>query len=211
MPEVEKERLLYGNWKIKPAAGMYFKRSQVGNYVSIIPSDVTQWVRCWDLAATDGRENASAAYTAGVLMGKRKDGRYIVADVINKQLSAGDARTIIKHTAQIDREKYKNVRIRLPQDPGQAGKSQAESFIKLLSGYNVAAVKETGSKETRAEPMAAQWQAGNFDIVIAPWNEVYLEQLENFPEGRLKDMVDASANAFTEIELRSSFNIRALV
>ena len=211
LPEVEKERLLYGNWKIKPAAGTYFKRSQVGNFISIIPSDIVQWVRCWDLAATDGKENASAAYTAGVLMGKRKDGRYIVADVINKQVSAGDARAIIKQTAQLDRERFKNVRIRLPQDPGQAGKSQAESFIKLLSGFNVAAVKETGSKETRAEPMAAQWQAGNFDIVIAPWNDSYIEQLENFPEGRWKDMVDASANAFTEIELRGSFNVRALI
>ena len=32
------------------------------------------------------------------------------------------------------------------------------------------------------------------------WNEPYLLQLENFPDGKFKDMVDASANAFLEIE-----------
>lgn len=30
LPLVERERLLYGNWKIKPAAGLFFKRSQIG-------------------------------------------------------------------------------------------------------------------------------------------------------------------------------------
>ena len=58
--------------------------------------------------------------------------------------------------------------------------------------------------------MAAQWQAGNFDIVAGPWNEEYLLQLENFPEGKFKDMVDASANGFAEIEIRSAFNLAAL-
>lgn len=208
---VERERLLHGNWKIKPSAGLFFKRTQVGNILEVIPRDVVMWVRCWDLAATEKEENGDAAYTAGVLMGKRRDGRYIVADVINRQLAASEVRQLIRLTAQQDRADYKRVRIRLPQDPGQAGKEQAQSYIKLLAGFDVTAVPETGSKESRAEPMAAQWQAGNFDILRAPWNEMYFEQLENFPEGRFKDMVDASANGFTELELRSQFNINNLL
>ena len=211
MTEVERERLLKGNWKIKPAAGLFFKRTQVGNYLQVIPDDVTTWVRCWDLAATAKEENGDAAYTAGVLMGKRKDGRYVVADVVNKQLNASDVRALIRHTAQMDRAKFKRVRIRIPQDPGQAGKEQAQSYIKLLSGFDVTAVPESGSKESRAEPMAAQWQAGNFDVVIADWNDPFLYQLENFPEGKFKDMVDAAANGFTEIELKTRFNIGNLL
>lgn len=210
LPEVEKERLLHGNWKIKPAAGMYFKRTQVGDFINVIPNDVVTWVRCWDLAATEKSENGDAAYTAGVLIGKRKNGRYVVADVINRQMSASDVRSIIKQIAQLDRERYKRVKIRIPQDPGQAGKEQAQSYIKMLAGFNVVAVKETGSKESRAEPMAAQWQAGNFDIVIADWNEAYLSQLENFPDGKWKDMVDASANGFAEIENIGMFTLKYL-
>lgn len=162
------------------------------------------------MAATEQSENGDPAYTAGVLIGKRKNGRYVIADVINRQMSASDVRKTIKLTAQTDRATYKRVRIRLPKDPGQAGKEQAESYIKFLSGFDVTAVAETGSKEARAEPMAAQWQAGNFDIVAGPWNEEYLLQLENFPEGKFKDMVDASANGFTEIEIRSAFSLAAL-
>ena len=208
---IERERLLFGNWKIKAGAGLFFKRTQLGDILKAVPQDVAQWVRCWDLAATEKDDKGNPAYTAGVLMGKRKNGRYVVADVINRQMSASDVRKLIKLTAQSDRAAYKRVRIRLPKDPGQAGKEQAESYIKFLSGFDVTAVAETGSKESRAEPMAAQWQAGNFDIVYGPWNEEYLNQLENFPEGQFKDMVDASSNGFTEIELRTQFNLSSMI
>lgn len=210
MSLIERERLLHGNWKIKAAAGLFFKRADVGDILDILPADVIQWVRCWDLAATSEDENGEAAYTAGVLIGKRKNGRYIVADVINKQMSASEVRQTIKHTAQADRAKYKRVRIRLPQDPGQAGKEQAQSYIKFLSGFNVTTVAETGSKESRAEPMAAQWQAGNFDLMYGDWNDAFLFQLENFPDSKFKDMVDAAANGFAEIESQTAFNISNL-
>lgn len=210
LSQVERERLLYGNWKIKAAAGMYFKREQLAGILDSVPKDVVRWVRCWDLAATEKDDNDEAAFTAGVLMGKRKDGTYIIADVINKQMSASNVRSTVKLTAQMDRATYKRVRIRLPKDPGQAGKEQAESYIKFLSGFDVTAVAESGSKESRAEPMAAQWQAGNFYLVAGDWNEMFLLQLENFPTSKFKDMVDAAANGFAELEIQSAFNVRNL-
>ena len=211
LPTVEREQLLNGNWKIKPAAGLYFKTSQVGDFLTVIPNDVIQWVRCWDLAATENDGKGEPAYTAGVLLGKRKNGRYIIADVINKQMSASDVRNTIRLTAQRDREKYKRVRIRIPQDPGQAGKDQAQSYVRLLSGFDIVTVPETGSKESRAEPLAAQWQGGNVDVLQADWTDEYLQQMENFPEWKFKDMVDASANGFTELEHKTQFNLSSLV
>ena len=207
---IERERLLNGNWKIKAAAGLFFKRTQLGDILDKVPNDVIRWVRCWDLAATEKTEDGDPAYTSGVLIGKRKNGRYVIADVINRQMSASDVRKTIKLTAQADRAAYKRVRIRLPKDPGQAGKEQAESYIKYLAGFDVKTVAETGSKEARAEPMAAQWQAGNFDILYGDWNEAFLTQLENFPDGKFKDMVDAAANGFAEIEA-SSFDVSSLI
>lgn len=47
---VERERLLYGNWKIKAAAGLMFKRTKV-NMLEVLPADVILWARGWDLAA----------------------------------------------------------------------------------------------------------------------------------------------------------------
>ncbi len=209
MPTVERERLLNGNWKIKPAAGLFFKRTQIGSILQTVPVDVDRWVRAWDLAATSEDEGGDPAYTAGVLMGKRKNGRYVVANVINLRLTAADVRATIKHTAEQDRALYKRVRVRLPQDPGQAGKEQAQSYIKLLSGFDVCAKPESGSKEARAEPVAAQWQAGNFDVVAGEWNEAYFSQLESFPMSKFKDMVDATSSAFSELE--NIFDIKSLI
>lgn len=196
---VERERLLYGNWKIKPAAGLFFRRSQV-TMVDTIPNDVIRWCRAWDLAATTQDENGNAAFSSGVLIGKRKCGRYIVADVINIREKAAEIRKAVRNTAIADKAAYKRVRIRLPQDPGQAGKDQAETYIKYLAGFDVSAQSVTGSKIVRAEPMAAQWQAGNFDVLIAPWNDSYFSQLESFPESQFKDMVDAGSDSFAELE-----------
>lgn len=205
LPLVERERLLHGNWKIKASAGLMFKRTQV-NMLEEIPNDVILWCRGWDLAATAEDEDGNPAYTAGVLVGKRQNGRYIVADVINRRLSASDVRKLILMTAQTDRAAYGRVIQRLPQDPGQAGKEQAQSYMKLLSGFIVKIMPESGDKVTRAEPFSAMWQGtetmeqGFVDVLIAPWNGEFFNQYESFPQSDFKDMVDAGANAFNQIE-----------
>ena len=142
----------------------------------------------------------SSAYTAGVLLGKRKNGRVFIVDVINVRENGADVRQLILNTARSDTALYGRVIIRLPQDPGQAGKDQAQSFVRMLGGYTVAVALETGDKVTRAEPFSSQWLAGNIDVREAEWNDDYFRQLENFPVGKLKDMVDASANAYLELE-----------
>ena len=202
---VDRERLLNGNWKIRPAAGLMFKRTKV-NLLQDLPTDVVFWARGWDLAATSEDEDGEPAYTAGVLIGKRKNGRYVVADVINRRSSSAEVRELIKMTCGADRAKYGRVITRRPQDPGQAGKGQAQSFLNFLSGFPVKILSESGDKVTRAEPFSAQWlglegmDKGNVDVLAAPWNEMYFNQLESFPQSKFKDMVDASSSAFHEIE-----------
>lgn len=214
LSQVERERLLRGNWKIKAARGLYFPRTRC-NLVDEIPDDVVQWVRAWDLAATEDKKNTrpedGPAFTAGVLIGKRKNGRYIIADVINRRMNSANVRETVLNTAKMDKARFgRKVRIRMNQDPGQAGKEQAENYLKLLSGFSVHITPETGSKETRAEPFSAQWigpegsDKGFVDVLIAPWTEVYLGQLEAFPESKFKDMVDASGTGFLEISSKKS-------
>ena len=197
---VERERLLYGNWKIKAAKGLFFPRATLPELLPDVPNDVTRWVRAWDLAATDTDEGGDPAYTASVLLGKRKDGSYVIADATNHRIKAEKVRTMVKQCAVADKAKYKRVRTRLSQDPGQAGKEQAQSYIKMLAGFNVVTVKESGDKQSRAEPFAAQWQAGNVYVVAGPWTETLLGQYESFPESKFKDLVDAGSNAFNELE-----------
>lgn len=201
MTEVDMERLLRGNWKIKASAGKYFKRSQIGpsRMLSEIPADVVYWCRAWDIAATDETEDGDPDFTSGVLIGRRRDGSFIVAHVINQLVKAGDVENLILLTAIADRARFGSIyHVHIPQDPGAAGKIVAHNYVKKLAGFNVKSDPVSGSKELRATPFAAQWQNGNIYVLIAEWNEMYFNQLESFPASGHDDMVDASADAFNE-------------
>ena len=196
---VEKERLLKGNWKIRPSAGLYFKRENV-RIVQTIPGRLISVCRSWDLAATEiTAENKNPDRTAGVLMGRLKSGEFIVLDVIRRAANAADVRRMIVQTAKADRADYGLHTITLPQDPGQAGKDQAATYVKALAGHKVRTAPVTGSKIVRAVPFSAQWQGGNVLLLAGDWNKEYLQELECFPDALHDDMVDASSDAFKQV------------
>jgi predicted phage terminase large subunit-like protein len=91
--------------------------------------------------------------------------------------------------------------IRLPQDPGQAGKAQAQTLVSKLAGYDVKATPVTGSKAVRATPAAAQAEAGNVKLVAGPWNEAFIEEVCGFPAATHDDQVDAFADALNALAL----------
>ena len=200
LPTVEREQLLNGNWKIRAAAGLYFPRWQT-NIVSEIPGRIISFCRAWDLAATIPTiNNPSPDATAGILMGRLADGRTIVLDVQHGCLCAADVRGLTKYTAMQDKLKYGYVPIRLPQDPGQAGKEQAASYIEWLKDYYVTTGTVSGSKIVRAEPFAAAWQQNKILLMAAPWNEKYITELDGFPQAAHDDLVDASSDSFSGLQ-----------
>jgi predicted phage terminase large subunit-like protein len=173
-----------------PRQGGLFKRHWFdGKIIGAAPAG-TVWVRHWDLAAT---KKITAAHTAGVKLGRTPDGRYVVGHVITTQDEGLAVSKLIRATAELDGPM---VEVSLPQDPGQAGKVQAQNFVALLAGYIVHAEPETGDKETRAKPFSVQCEAGNVYLVEAEWNEPYVDELAGFPTGKFKDRVDASSGAF---------------
>lgn len=194
---VEQERLLRGNWKIRPQAGSYFPSTKVG-IIPAVPTDVSIWIRRWDLAATEPSEaNPSPDSSASVLMGKRANGKIVVADAINVKIDAGRVRETVLNVASQDRSIYRRVYTVIPQDPGQAGKEQVQSYATLLHGHRMETVRETGPKVTRAEPFSAQWQAGNVELVEGSWNRNYMREMEAFPSTDAHDdYVDASSGAY---------------
>ena len=196
---VEKERLQRGNWKIRPAAGLYFKAEQT-RIVKTIPDEVVAIARAWDLAATEiSFSNKNPDRTAGVLMARMKNGQYIILDVKRIAANAANVRAIVKNTAATDKAEYNCRKIFLDQDPGQAGKEQAQSYIRELAGYSVKAKPVSGDKVTRAEPLAAQWQQGNVLLLEGNWNETFLDEMISFPDALHDDQVDAASNAFSAV------------
>jgi predicted phage terminase large subunit-like protein len=181
-----------------PREGAMFKRAWF-NVVRAIPHG-TKFVRGWDFAGTPG----GGDWSVGVKIGRTLEGRFLVANVNRDQVSPHGLEKMLKATATQDGYL---VHISMPQDPGQAGLAQVNYYIKQLAGYMAEATPETGDKETRAEPFAAQAEAGNVDILEGDWNELYLDELCTFPASKYKDQVDASSRAFNKLSMGTSLDV----
>lgn len=157
--------------------------------------EIESAVRYWDKAGTE----AGGAYTAGVLMFKLKNGIFYIADVKHGQWSSLERERVILETAHNDRADWGRVKTWTEQEPGSGGKESAERTIAMLAGFPAEADKVTGSKEVRAEPYAAQQQAGNVMVFKAPWTQGFVDEHELFPNGKYKDRVDSAAGAFMKL------------
>lgn len=161
-------------------------------------------VRAWDLAGTQKKAGNNPDWTAGVRMMRASDGLFYVEGVRRLQGSPGEVVNLITGCAATDPQPST---VRIPQDPGQAGKYQAENLIKALAGYNVKALPVTGDKETRARPAAVQVEAGNLRVLKTgdpdadAWIEPFLNEVCSFPSGSHDDQVDALADAFNELAI----------
>ncbi|WP_242923325.1 phage terminase large subunit [Caulobacter sp. CCUG 60055] len=191
LPLVERERLLGGNWKIKPAAGLLFRRGWCP-MVEAAPAGL-HVVRGWDLAGTPKMETNDPDWTAGTKIGRSSEGRYFVLDHVRARETPAKVESLIRNTAVQDGA---GVEISLPQDPGQAGKAQGQALIRLLEGFTARATVESGDKQTRFGPFSAQAEAGNVFVLRGGWNEAWFEALEAFPDGRHDDDADSTSRAF---------------
>jgi predicted phage terminase large subunit-like protein len=188
---VERMRLLEGNWKIKPSAGLYFRREWV-TVVETIPEG-TRFVRGYDLAATEKTASNDPDFTCSTKIGRTPEGRFIVVHHSRAQESPSKVERKLLTTATAD---GREVRIHIPQDPGSAGKTQVEHLAQLLAGFDVRFAPASGDKIVRFGPFSAQAEAGNVAVLRASWNDVWFTQLENFPEGKHDDDADSTSEAF---------------
>lgn len=174
--------------------GNLFKRHWFPT-VDAVPA-LGQRVRWWDKAASDGKGD----WTVGVLMARGPDGLFYVQDVVRGQWSSGERNAVMLQVTQDDARTYANrVQTWVEQEPGSGGKESAEASVKLLAGHSVRYERSTGDKTTRADPFAAQCEAGNVRMLKAPWNAAYLDELCSFPVGKHDDQVDASSGAFNKL------------
>lgn len=184
-----------------PREGGMFKRAWFP-VVRAIPAG-TRFVRGWDLAATEG----AGDWTVGVKIGRQKNGRFLIANVVRDRKSSAGVERLLVNTASQDGYECT---ISIPQDPGQAGKAQTSYLVQQLAGYTVKTSTESGDKVTRAGPLAAQAEAGNVDILEGDWNDAFFEEITIFPNGT-KDQTDAASRAFNEMVMGSKFDLEAMI
>lgn len=196
---VDRLQLRDGNWLVKPGRGMYFKRGWFKS-VPVGPASGER-IRYWDRAGTAETEGAKRKktgpdWTVGLKLCK-SDGVYYVEHVVRLRGTPHDVQNVVQETAKID---GKHVQIGIEQDPGQAGIADADAYVRLLDGYDVRRYPARQDKITRCKPASAQAEGGNFRIVEGTWNQVFLDELESFPEGSHDDQVDALSGAHTSLK-----------
>lgn len=181
--------------EVRGASGWFFDVAAL-RYVEAadVPPDL-RLCRGWDLAATqDGGD-----HTAGIKIGVAPNGQTFVLDVRRGQWSSEKVRAEIARAAEED---GKLCRLRLPQDPGQAGKAQAEQFREQFRDFHPRILPVTGDKATRATGFAEAVNRGNVALVKASWNHIFREELRKFREDepdQVDDQVDAVSEAFNEL------------
>jgi predicted phage terminase large subunit-like protein len=135
----------------------------------------------------------------GVKLLRGTDGRYLILDVVRMRGTPHQVEELVVKIAHQDGTK---VIVAIPEDPGQAGKSQMAYLTRQLAGFHVISTRETGAKATRAMPLASQVEAGNISIARGEWNAVLIDEMRDFPWGRKDDQVDALVRAFTTLTTR---------
>ena len=180
-----------------PSGGRLFSTDRIAVVQS--ERDAEAMVRAWDLAATETTGRNDPDWTVGVKLSRDRTGRYLILDVARMRGSPNQIEELILATARKDGAK---VIVAIPEDPGQAGKSQMSYLTRQLAGFHVVSSRETGSKATRAMPLASQVEGGNVSVIRGDWTRTLIDEMRDFPWGRKDDQVDALVRAFTTLTAR---------
>jgi predicted phage terminase large subunit-like protein len=194
LPFLERERFLGirgrgGNWNIKAAAGTIFNATWF-NFVPLIsfqPGDKA--IAFWDFAATT---NTASDFTARCLMIKRGEKFYVV-DIKRVKLPPAAVNKLVRSQAEIDGT---HVSIRWQNDPGAAGTRDSAALMQLLQGFDARPVNELRDKVSRALPLSGGIECGNVLFCAGVWNQLFINELENFPDGQHDDQVDTASGAY---------------
>ncbi|WP_183694703.1 phage terminase large subunit [Rhizobium lusitanum] len=207
---VERDKVPLGSYAVAgqfqqrpaPRSGGLFQRGDF-EIVEAVPAG-TKRCRAWDFAASKARPGRQPDWTVGLRMAEA-DGIFYVETIARGRWSPAEVERNLKNMATQDGP---TVMIRMPQDPGAAGKADAETKIKLLAGFPMRVMSITGDKATRAKPASAQAEAGNVKLLRGDWNEAFLDEICAFPNAQFDDQVDAFADALNELALGSSFSFK---
>lgn len=146
--------------------------------------------RGWDFAAS---ENKRSDQTACARVRRGVDKCFYLMDSEAMRGSPAKVDAFIRKYHETD---PRDLVWSIPQDPGQAGKSQVAYIVREITvGRPVHSSRELG-KEKSAAPVSSQAEHGNFKIVRHKGWEITRSQMLEFPYGDYDDLMDAVSRAF---------------
>lgn len=218
LPEIEKQRLLLGNWEAREQSSTFFQRGWCEEVVSYEPTQVDKIVRAYDFAGTlKSDANPSPDYTVATKMAKMKDGTYIVLDVRRTRIRFGEWEKFIIENSILDAEEHPRhqVTILIPEDPGVGAKAATALLARSLAeaGLYTQKMRASTKKLDRFRPFSAMAQnqgikflkgcGHDYENNKSNENEFIYKELEAFNGERRRgenghdDIADTMSDAFS--------------
>jgi predicted phage terminase large subunit-like protein len=182
------------------------------------------WVRFWDTAATDPSPGQDPDWTVGFRVGRDPQGRYWLDDMRRWRVGPNESDRFMREVALQD---TRRVCEGMEQDPGAAGKITIHHYrTNAFQNSNFRAVLAAGKSRGRtstitagrktpmpkilaAGPLASHAEAGQvFYVADGTWDhEVFLNELDIFPDGDHDDIVDALSGAINLLAKMPAYGI----
>ncbi len=158
------------------------------------PADLPLGARGWDFAASEAKraDQTASANLARPLSNKK----FYLRHAAGIRGGPGDVEEFIRKQHKADPVALD---WSIPEDPG-TGKLYADYVVRELGvGRHIHTSREEKNKITRAKPVSAQAQHGNFVIIEFDGWEKVRDELVDFPYGDHDDFVDAISRAFAKL------------
>lgn len=212
LPYVERERLLGGNWLVKPASGRFFNRAWFkrthDTTLGLTAADITETldVCFWDFAAT-AKELGSADpdYTAGCWMRRTRTAQgdlFLVMATVAWRMNPAEGERAFLATVKAWHQHAPDLRVRWEQEPGSAAKRESHRLRNILRGAGIGNSKgilSRGDKLHRALPFAVAAEAGDVYILEGDGTERWLTHMHHQPDWPHDDEMDAAAGSYNEL------------
>jgi predicted phage terminase large subunit-like protein len=181
----------------RPRSTEFFLVDNIGTFKRF-PNNFRQKAQVFigvDKAASKGRGD----YSSFAALANAGDAYYVL-DILRGQWGTHEReqkllRFVKKYVSIFGQSRVKTV---VEIEPGSGGKDSYSMTARTLAGYRVVGHRVTGGKEIRAEPFAAQVEAGNVMMKVGPWNDPLLREMKSFP-GTNDDQVDSLSIAFNKL------------
>lgn len=162
----------------------YFENKE-GEKINDLEIDKNQKYISVDPAFSKGEK---ADYTAIAVCGKNENDDLFLYNMIRERIVSGDHCNIITELA--DRFNIRDIYVE-----GEIFKNNLTAMVNS-SKYNIQATKAIGSKKERANYFYSYIRRNKFYIKSnSPWIDKFIQEIEEFPNGRNDDQVDAMAYA----------------
>ncbi len=163
--------------------------------VDVVPfHNKMKYARIWDFGGATGKSDYNAAGLVAV------DPHTKVMYILNmwrKQCSPQALEIKAKVLADVD---GLDTKVIIEEEPGSSGTALVSHYVNnVLPDYTVVGSPNTLAKLVRAMPMVAAAEAGKVKLLRGKWNEDFLSEFDDFPDGDHDDQIDTVAIGYNDL------------